>query len=270
MKCLLFFTQLPLIFLLIANLSDAARILVLLPIASHSHKTVFDPLIKALALNDHDLTVVSPVASRGLPISVKEIHPATLDELGYGFGKDLLETRKQEKATNHFLPTLWNTSLVDHGCHKLYQDVEIKYLMRGLKKFDLAIVSGLHNECALGLVSLFKVSHIYLTTMPAPNYVLGRFGHYVPTSFVPSPFTVFDEDMTFVERCANFLTEASLVLFANFYLFPHYEDIYRQYLGEDTPSIAEIDSVGVIGLMNSNPIMSHKRPLPPNLIEVIF
>lgn len=253
------------------NLTNGAKIIVLLPIASTSNKIVFDPLVKALALNDHDLTVVSPVPTPGYPISVKEIHPVTVEELGYGIsgnGKDLLETRQSLKLTNHFIPTLWNTSLVDNGCHKLYQDVEIKYLMKGFKRFDLAIVSGLQNECALGLVYHFKVPHIYLTTTAAPNFVVSRFGHYFPTSVVPSPYLTYDDKMTFLERTVNFVVENLLVAVANVYLYPHYEEIYRSYVGMHAPGIDEIDdNLGVI-LMNSNYVMSHPRPLPPNIIEV--
>lgn len=270
-----YFAQLAFVFAIIIggiiDLSEGARILVLLPIASKAHKIVFDPLIKALSLNDHDLTVVSPVPSKGYPVSIKEIHPATVQELGYalsGNGKDLLETRRELKLENRFLPILWNTSLVDIGCHRLYEDVEIKYLMKGLKKFDLAIVSGLQNECALGLVYHFKIPHIYLTTTAAPNFVVSRFGHYFPTSVVPSPYTTFDDHMSFPERTINFLVETALLILARVYLYPHYEDIYRSYLGPDTPSIDEIDdNVGVI-LMNSHYVMSSPRPLLPNVIEV--
>ncbi|CAL8107636.1 unnamed protein product [Orchesella dallaii] len=254
----------------VINISNGARIIFLLPIASTSHKIVFDPLIKALALRDHDVTVVSPISSQNLPSSVKEIHPATVEELGYGLtsvGKDLLETRKLLKSS-YFPFFQWNVSLVENGCHKLYKDVQIKYLLKGMKKFDLAIVSGLQNECALGLVDFFRIPHMYLTPGAAPNYVSSRFGHYFPTSYVPSPYTDFDRRMTFLERCTNFIVETILLVFARFYLYPQYEDIYRGYLGEDTPSIEEIeDNVGVV-LINTNFIMSHPRPLPPNLIEV--
>lgn len=275
MKSFLLLVQLA-VFLLIVGvptiLVHGARILVLLPIASKSDKIVFDPLIKALALNDHEITVVSPVPSRGLPVSVKEIHPVTVEELGNALtstGNDLLETRKAFKLTNHFIPILWNTSRVDNGCHRLYTDAQIKYLMRGLVKFDLAIVNGVQNECALGLVHYFKVPHIYLTTSAAPNYMISRFGHYFPTSFVASPYTTFDDRLSFPERTVNFIVETLLLLVAKLYLYPHYEEIYRSYVGEDAPGIDEMDdNVGVI-LMNSNYIMSQPRPLMPNIVEVL-
>lgn len=62
----------------LAKCTIASKILFLSPVATKSHKNVFDPLIDALATRGHELTVISPMKTSKVP-SVKEIVPVNLE-----------------------------------------------------------------------------------------------------------------------------------------------------------------------------------------------
>jgi 2-hydroxyacylsphingosine 1-beta-galactosyltransferase len=90
----------------------------------------------------------------------------------------------------------------------------------------------------------------------------------MPPSFVPSSITPFSDRMAFHERLLNTLFRWVHALSYDHIVGKEAEKIYRKYLGQDVPSLGEIEAKASLILSNSHPALTHPRPLTPDLIEV--
>ncbi|ODM59400.1 UDP-glucuronosyltransferase 2B9, partial [Orchesella cincta] len=214
-----------------------SKILFLLPIASKSHKNVFDPLIDALLERGHELTVVSPVKSSKNSTNLREIHPVTLAVL-----------------------LNFDNTFIEEVCHKFYQNEEIIKILKAKEKFDLAFVNAVPNQCVLGLHSPHLPRFFAIDQLPHCGV-----GGFFPRSFIPSPFSPFVDKMTFLERVMNFIIE---MLSGHLYYQKQSAEIYRKYLGSDIPTVEEIDRNVSMIFMNTNFLLTFPRPLLPDIVEV--
>ncbi|CAL8107618.1 unnamed protein product [Orchesella dallaii] len=242
-----------------------SKILFLLPIASKSHKNVFDPLIDALLSRGHELTVVSPVKSSKNYTNLREIHPVTVEEISNSpamSGGNMFENRRKGKLA---VLLSFDNTFIEEVCHKFYRNEEINGILKTREKFDLAFVNAVPNQCVLGLVNYLNIPHIYLGSLPLTNAHIGGVGGFFPRSFVPSPFSPFIDKMSFMERVINFIIE---MLSGHLYYQKQSSDIYRQYLGNDIPTVEEIDRNVSMIFMNTNFLLTFPRPLLPDIVEV--
>lgn len=155
------------------------KVLFLLPIASKSHKNVFDPLIETLASRGHEVTVISPLKTSKNP-NIKEIVPVDLETLmGHGMKNPFL-IRREGKLS--FISSI-NVTNLEVACGAMYTNADVKLLMANVK-FDLIIVNGMMNHCAFGLVGHFKCPHIIVTTLPAPASVAAKLGNNFPARYI--------------------------------------------------------------------------------------
>lgn len=209
----------------LTNVALCSKILFLSPVATKSHKNVFDPLIDALARRGHELTVISPMKSSKVD-SVKEIVPADLEAV-MGTMKDAFLLR--EEGPLSFLTSI-NLTSIDITCTIMYEMEEVKWIMAH-EKFDLILVNGMISQCAYGLIHHFGAPYIYITTMPASSPLAkGTTGNNFPSSFVPEPFLPLSHRMTFLERCLNLGVSVFLPMLGTFLFNPRMEGIYRRYV----------------------------------------
>jgi glucuronosyltransferase len=244
-----------------AQCINCANILFLLPIATKSHKNVFDPLIDALANRGHEVTVISPVKTSKLA-NVKEIIPLPLDEV-MGSMKDGFEIRREGRLS--FFTSL-NTTNMARVCNHMYENKDVQWIMKN-EQFDLIIVNGVMNHCAFGIIGHFKCPHIVLTTLPAPASLAKYFGNYFPLSVVPEPFLPFSDRMSFSERTLNFLFSTTISALGPLVWFPLMESVYKKYL-PNSPSLEQINNNASLLFMNSHFTLTYPRPLLPTVIEV--
>lgn len=245
----------------------SANILFLLPIATKSHKNVFDPLIKALAERSHNVTVVAPMKFKSPVPNVREILPVPFDQINPGVTSgNPFENRKDGKL-GFFLN--WDPSFLEVVCKKLYLHEEIKQLIANeVGTFDIIILNTFMNGCSVGLVHVLKAPHIYVVTMPAMNIIVQKTGLYLPPSFVPDAFVPFSDKMSFKERVINFIAEYFMIISGKLYWDNYYSKMYQDHLGADVPTIREIDRNVSMIMMNSHFSLTYPRPLLPDVVEV--
>jgi len=247
---------------LISGIVHSENILFLLPISSKSHKNVYDPLISALALNGHNITVVSSVKpSKNIPL-VHEITPTTSEEV---FAKYVnpFEARKLSTLKRLFYGA-------DHWidiCHQVYKNEEIQHLLQH-GQFDLTIVNGIGNNCFYGMLYQFKCPTMALLTLPAANFITERLGTHLPPSHVPLSFLDLTEKMTFTQRLTNSLVQWMIKLAEKLYYSRIYREFKNQYHGESSPEIAQIASNISMLLVNSHISMNPSMPLLPDIVEI--
>ena len=238
------------------------RILFLFPIASKSHRNVFEPLINALAARGHDLTVVTPFRSKNLPSNIKEVIPISAENILLAQFQDPFELRKSGRIGTLIV----NMDSVLKGCHKAYENVEFQETIK--QEYDLVIINGFVNTCFDGVLHKIGAPHIIITTMAAPSFITEFTGNHLPSSFVPNPFFAVGDNMNFLQRVINWTGNHLIKVIFLIYYKPMYENIYRKYLGADIPGIDEIQSNVSLVLMNSHFSLTYPRPNLPDNIEV--
>lgn len=244
---------------------NSANILFLLPIATKSHKNCFDPLIEALAERDHNITVVAPLKFKTPLPNVREIVPVPFSEINpYVTSGDPFERRKEGKI-GFFLN--WDSSFLEGICDKLYRNEEILEMLK-TDSYNVIIVNTFMNGCSVGMVHALQAPHIYLITMPGMNAMVQKTGLYFPPSFVPNSFAPFSDRMSFKERVLNFIAEYFMIINAKLSWNHYLSKMYQDHLGEDFPTINEIDKNVSLILMNSHFSMTYPRPLLPDVVEV--
>jgi glucuronosyltransferase len=249
-------------FFSLLSLSLCEKILFLFPIASKSHKNVFDPLIMALAARGHELTVVTPFASKDLPKNIKELIPLPALNIILPQFEDPFEMRKSGKLTSVFV----NMDGILEGCHKVYQNAEFQEALA--QNYDLVIQNGFANNCFDGAAHKVGAPHVIITTFAAPSFITEYTGNQLPSSFVPNPMFAVTDRMTFLQRLTNWLGNQLVKILLRFYYRSKYETIYRQYVGQDAPGSPEILGNVSLLLMNSHFSLTYPRPNFPDNVEV--
>lgn len=248
------------------------RILFLLPLSTKSHKNFFDPLISSLAKRGHKVTVLTNERSLDERwrnnLTVTELAPVSSQELMKGFPNPF-EYKKNGKSMAfpfHF---------VISGCHKVIQSEIFQNLMivnSPQRNFDLIIVDSFLSNCFDGFIHKSGVPFILATTTPAPSYISERVGNFLPPSIIPViSFDGYGEnngEMSFVGRLRNFMHFCIAKVYVQWKIIPTLEKVYREYLGDETPGIFEIEQGAKMIFTNSHYSMNFPRPMLPAIVEL--
>lgn len=246
--------------------SFADRILFLLPLASRSHVHVFEPLMRALGEKGHEIVALSPIHSKDMPETVKQIQLITVEDL-VGHMPDPFEKRKEG-----LVKQMLNSSsfeFMNKACLRTLKSPKLHNGFLQNEKFDLVIVHIFLNHCVLGIIPHFQAASIFVSTVAAPSNIGNYVGNRFPQSFVPSMFLPYSDKMTFKERLINTVTDFGFSSFWNLML-KRAERMYREYLpnGHELPSLYDIQRNVSMLFMNSHFSLTYPRPLLPDVIEV--
>jgi glucuronosyltransferase len=260
----------PIFFLLLVLVAEvqSAKILFLLPLATRSETHLFVPLAKELLKRGHDITYVSPLNAtlgRGSPKDVEILPP--IDAGAWGISNPPV-ARKLNSNINilKFLLVLDPTFMYE-GCRAVFEHTEFQRILQQ-ESFDLVIINGDFNNCLFGVVHKFQAPYILLSSLPVFRELARVTGLYLPPSFVPNPWSISTDKMTFIQRFQNTIVEWIFSVSHDFFFAPECEKVYRHYLGEDTPSLLEIEwNVSMI-FSNSFYGVTSPRPMTPDIVEV--
>jgi len=238
------------------------KILFLLPLATKSHCNVFEPLIDGMRTKGHHVTVIWPLNKKiPSPPNMIEISPVSLDEFVGQANPFQARTMGKWAAM-----ASWESMFL-RTCKQFYEHEEIEKMIQTPQKFDLIIINGMLNHCVLGFLHKFNAPFIYLTTLPSPNFVSEIVGNHFPHSFIPSPFNGFSDEMTFLQRVINSVTQTIVKVIVNFMYVPKMEALYKTYI-PDAPDLTDIEKNVSMIFMNTHFSMTYPRPLLPDVIEV--
>ena len=234
------------------------NVLVLCPVSSPSHKNTIAPTFTGLADRGHKVTVVSSLKSEPHE-NIRDVIP--FDDFDYFPNLNAMELRRLGVIGIANLD--YNFTL--GFCDSVYQYDEFMSLLT--EKFDLVLMDGSMNECLLGLVYKLGAPLIIVYPLPVFSLVSVQLGNRLPPSFVPEAFLQFSQQMSLPQRVLN--TVVSFLMYWGFRRpYAIHEKIYRNYLGEDIPSIDVILSNASLILTNSHFAFNHPRPNLPDVVEI--
>ncbi|OXA40298.1 UDP-glucuronosyltransferase 2C1 [Folsomia candida] len=165
---------------------------------------------------------------------------------------------------------------VPKRCREMYDRPEIEALYE--QDFDLVLLQYVYNECALGFVDKILTKNGTNSNLPPPLVVFSvinadyRILNYVggnhPSSFVSNPHLDFSDGMTFSQRLVNFGANHLHEAVRRFYYLPAMEAVYKEKLGRDASSVAEVLSKASLILSNGHFSTRPPRPNLPNVVDV--
>lgn len=240
--------------------SEAARILSIAFSGSKSHKISYEPVLIALARRGHSVTVVSYDPPKQNMTNMREIF--TFDVNSRFSMPNMFEAKqkKEKMDLSKLKPIMVN------ACRQSLELPQVKALQS--EAFDLIFVPAALNECAAAFAYTFNTSLIFISPFTVPSVISSLYGNPSPVSFVPNVFTGYTDKMSFYERILNFRAEVMFRLVYDYYLRPAVEVVYREKLGQQTPSANEIYKSSSLIFSNSYFSITTLRPFLPDIIEV--
>ncbi|KAG7207216.1 hypothetical protein KM043_008894 [Ampulex compressa] len=255
-------------FLLLAFLAlpnDGYRILCFFPFHGKSHFIMFRAICQGLAKRGHQVDMVShfprekpmdnyrdivdlrnttpPIVGRFTLAEVKALREEFMYNLAVNYGNEICKILGHEKM-QRFIKNLPNDP-----------------------PYDVAITENFASGCFLGIGYLLKVPVVAAVSAMETPYQDEFLGNPCSTSFFPSYF--MDEPVlrTFWDRLANAVHNLVKPQLFYYYTSPQTE-ITRRYLGEDLPSVRELEKSIGLTLGNTHYAFHGVRPLTNGFVEV--
>jgi glucuronosyltransferase len=260
------FLLLLLVILLVPEDISCARFLVILPTVVKSHFVMLEPYIKALAARGHEMVVVSHFPQKQ-PISndTDIILDASLKGYRSGSGIAIEDTLPLK---NPILNVMVLGKYGVHTCETLLSHPSVKELIKSDEKFDVVVNDMFHTDCFLPFAYKFKAISIGVSTAVLMPWANDRLGNPDNPSYIPNLFTPFAGQMNFVERTVNAVTTVLYKVMYHFLSDSPTQKLVHQYVGQDTPDLADLARNMSLVLVNSHFSLNSPRPLVPGIVEI--
>uniref|UniRef100_A0A182J7J1 UDP-glucuronosyltransferase n=1 Tax=Anopheles atroparvus TaxID=41427 RepID=A0A182J7J1_ANOAO len=247
------------------NQAKASKILGIFPTMSKSHWILGSTLMKELALNGHEVSVISPFPLSDAPANYRHVQIEYTRMLEDMMDKvfERIDNSIVQKMLNleHFVHAIANTTLSSPAVQTLLRSEE--------ERFDLLVLEIFLDEVFLGFGDRFNCPVIAMSTFGASAWVTSLIGSPQPLSYVPHPMIGLTNHMNFRQRLGNVLFTAFDEILKSVLFDPIHERYYKEFFPNANRSLAEMRRHGVsLVLVNSHFSLSFPRPYLPNLIEV--
>uniref|UniRef100_A0A4Y0BFN0 UDP-glucuronosyltransferase n=1 Tax=Anopheles funestus TaxID=62324 RepID=A0A4Y0BFN0_ANOFN len=254
-----------LIFMMAQGIVEPAKILSIFPTMSKSHWILGSSLMKELAQNGHEVTVISPFPLKNAPKNYRHVDVPyrtqmfedIMDEVFDKVDDSIVEKLIQMGG---FMHEITNTTLASP---------EVQSLLKSDETFDLLVLEIFLNDAFLGFADRFNCPVVGMSTFGASSWVNSLTGSPQPLSYVPHPMSSFTDKMNFWQRLGNVLFTAFDETVLSFMCDPIQQMYYKKYFPNASRSLNQMRRNGVsLVLINSHFSLSFPRPYLPNLIEV--
>ncbi|XP_018561500.1 UDP-glucuronosyltransferase 2B15-like [Anoplophora glabripennis] len=241
--------------------SQCANILALVPTTSYSHQIAYAPLWKALSLNGHNVTLLTPNPMNNPKLT-------NLTEISMNWAYQFVANLSYK---TEFEITMWNfhTTLstgMDFLCDKVLSSHVGQDLLHNEHNFDLVFVENVCPEL-LGFAEIYNCPKVLIATMSLSSIfynILGDFAH--PISH-PEFVVSFQGQLSFRERLISTIVTLYLHYTFAYILFPKKQKMLQTYFN-NTSTIPElIRSIDML-FLNENPHLHGPRPTGPATITI--
>ncbi|KYM77712.1 Ecdysteroid UDP-glucosyltransferase [Atta colombica] len=257
------FIVLSLWFLLANNITNAGRILVIIPTPIYSHQIVFQSLCLALNRRGHELIIATPQP-------IKDSTLTNYTEIELSLSHSLVKQYKKN------VPQLSLTDLLKLGwtlTHKIsipiYDNPKLKklYHSNSNEKFD-AVILELVGYPSLSIMSYrFNAPLIGIISMGIHNYHRYVFGSPIYSSHLSNwEINTLTENPSIWQRLWNFIETWHLIHFWINDFITMEQGLVKKHFGNDAPHIVDIIKNMSLLLVNENPVLTYPRPEQSNAI----
>ncbi|KAJ6649556.1 UDP-glucosyltransferase 2 [Pseudolycoriella hygida] len=250
------------------SLINCFKILGVFPCPSRSHYSVGHALMKGLADDGHEVTMVSPFSQTK---SIENYTEILLEHSWAGYKRDFMKGNLLEVSGVNFWTSFMN--ILDYGTKQTGWAVtseNFQQLIQSDQKFDVIIMELIYGEALLGLGYHFRAPVIATSAFGANKWTTDLVGAPIFPSFMPNTNNGFTDRMDFWQRMYN-----SLSYWFDDIVMPMVSTtIQQKYLDQlfpntpDMPTITELKRNVSLVLLSTHVTVGTARPYPPNMIEV--
>lgn len=267
------FTSLLLTTLLLAfvPLATGSKILVLVPFPAPSHWLWLEHFVQELLERGHQVTAISNFAAKERHPNYTEILIDPPFDIPYYFPvSDIFEAKYTSDLSNLLL--YWNVGLTTTKFALENPNVQ-QFIEQDDSVFDLVISEQFYQEAFLMFAHKYRAPIVTIGTLGYSDFMDRAMGLLTPWSFVPHPILLYMDDMTFSQRCYNFLVSAVDALIRKYYYMPRQDKLAQKYFSaiegpESFPSVYELEKSISVMLINSHVSTSPPRPSISGLVNV--
>ncbi|XP_050735242.1 UDP-glycosyltransferase UGT5-like [Eriocheir sinensis] len=238
--------------------AGAARILMLHPTSTRSHKNFFMAIAENLAQRNHSLTFVTNFNSTHQRPNIREIFVA---EETFTTGVPNLFNTSTLQVTRQLFPSFVTS------CSLTLAADQVQSILR--EEFDLVMMYMSFTECFLPVIHERKVPFIYVV----PNVVQVGYSDLAGTPFFPSLAATYfyglDHPLTFAGRMISTLSGVLEIVFIKYLVSRQEAECRaRKLCSEDMPSLAELRLNSSLFITNSVRTMENPTlPYTPTVVH---
>ncbi|XP_055531724.1 UDP-glycosyltransferase UGT5-like [Wyeomyia smithii] len=253
----------------IVALAEGARILTILPSGGKSHDIIATAFGRVLAGAGHDVTVITPYASKKLPKNYREIVlTGLLEKAMEGQGAPNFFDWKGGVIGSSFMLVMMYGMMPGKMYELAMEHPNVVNLLKSDEKFDVVLLESFITEQFYGLAQHFDAHLITFSAFGNSLWTNGLVGCPHPTSHLGHFLLSYTDRMTFWERFINTaFTEFDRIYYNWFYL-PTQKKYYDLAFPNAKQSFEQqMKNVSLV-FLNTHFTLSSPRPYPPNMIEV--
>ncbi|VVD03918.1 unnamed protein product [Leptidea sinapis] len=241
---------------------EAARIFAIFPVPCHSHQMSFRPITQELVRRGHEVTVVTYLAAfpNGTVANLTEID---IQDVIHNLGKIALEDDMQtanDIVSQQEIALRSGPAMFD----KILEGKLKDYLTDRKHKFDIILA-----EACARLLLMF--SHVFKVPVVQISSFGGSFGIFEMVGAANHPLLYplavrekFD-DLSMIDKVREMYIQYKQEKI--FYDLEENENrMVRKYLGNDVPSLTELQDNVALVLLNVHSIWDYNRPVPANVV----
>ncbi|XP_050072375.1 uncharacterized protein LOC126560460 [Anopheles maculipalpis] len=251
--------------------AECGKILFLVPFPAPSHWLWIEHFVKELLSRGHEVTAITNFALKEPHRNYTEVLIDPPYDIPYYFPvSDIYESKYNSDLNNLFL--YWRVGLSTTQYALENENVQ-QFIEQDDTDFDVIISEQFYQEAFLMFAHKYRAPIVTLCTLGHANHIDQAMGLVTPWSFVPHPVLLLSDDMTFYQRCYNFLISLTDLVIRQMYYIPQQNKLAQAHFAriegpELMPSIRDLEkSISVI-LVNSHLSTSPPRPTIPGLVNV--
>ncbi|XP_041775418.1 uncharacterized protein LOC121595468 [Anopheles merus] len=250
---------------------ECGKILFLVPFPAPSHWLWIEHFVKELLSRGHEVTAITNFPAKEAHRNYTEILIDPPYDIPYYFPvSDIYDSKYNSDLNNLFL--YWRVGISTTQYALENENVQ-QFIEQDDTDFDVIISEQFYQEAFLMFAHKYRAPIVTLCTLGHANHIDQAMGLVTPWSFVPHPVLLLSDDMTFSERCYNFLISLADLVVRQLYYIPQQNRLAQAHFAkiegpELMPSIRDLEkSISVI-LVNSHLSTSPPRPTIPGLVNV--
>lgn len=248
--------------------ANGARVLAVFPYNGHSHFVMIEPLMVALSIRGHDVTVISPFPrrqhghSRYTDVDVSDALPPVISRLNV----------TEDAGPVNPVTGLRNLCRMNHRvCEATFEHPRVRELIRRGGPFDVVFAEAFATDCFAVFAHAYDAPLVSVRTSDYSPHLNRRVANpQNPAYLVNHLLTYAGHDMSFVQRLVNALaTHFGAVGYHAFSDSPSTE-LARRHFGADTPPVPDIvrHRTALVLVNGHRTSFTQSRPLGPNVVEV--
>ncbi|XP_050310241.1 UDP-glycosyltransferase UGT5-like [Anthonomus grandis grandis] len=243
------------------------KLLLVFPLPARSHYILGNELGKGLALQGHEVTMLSSFEEKNPPKGYEEIllHELT-DRQRLFSGSGQPNMFQMENASPYF-QAIFLTKIGDMFSDAFFNHSTVQTLLNSERKFDVVIVEQFWNDAMKYLAHKFDAHLVAFSTIGPNRWVNNLVGNPENPSYIPDLLLSFHSDMTFLERSYNLVFGLLNDLMLYHYFYPQQDAILHKYFPE-APELDEIQYNVSLVLTNGHESIHPAVPHVPNMIDI--